>query len=330
MVAFGFAEVLMIAVLASGTNSSDVADIVEPAHYFKSRDIVVTLDRMIDIAMREPKDGKAQIMQLTALRHLANESDAFKKASNYASNREAIEEIAAGKRANDPQGFAQEYAQRLLMKLDGKKAASPKQRSLREDALGWFPADVKFAAALNQKGNNLESKDVFKDLLKLMPANAKAEMYGQLERVGNVRVERIAFGFVEAKNRAEHKIFVRVTGKANPEWILSAAQGMIGDRGAQIDRSKAPDGTPLITLRTGREPNIVAVGDTDLLVVGYTGGNAKADDLLAAVLEVRAKKKPSAAAGQLKDGLAKIPDKARRLHLRIGDLPTPNWPGSSA
>ena len=39
------------------------------------------------------------------LRHLTDESVAFKKASNYASNREAIELIAQGKRAQDKLGI---------------------------------------------------------------------------------------------------------------------------------------------------------------------------------------------------------------------------------
>jgi hypothetical protein len=126
MMVFGFAEILALALLTGGMNDTDLVAMVQPKAYFESRQIRLSIDSMIDVAIREPKDNKAQIMQLSALRYLTDESVAFKKADNYASNREAIEEIAQGKRAQDKAGFAREYAQRMLDKLDGKKPAKAK------------------------------------------------------------------------------------------------------------------------------------------------------------------------------------------------------------
>ena len=117
MFALGFAEVLVLALMSGGMASADLVSLVQPQHYFQARKIDVSIDRMVDIANTEPKDAKAQIMQLTALRYLADETEAFKKAPNYATNRQALEAIAQGKKAQDPLGFAQDYANRVLARL---------------------------------------------------------------------------------------------------------------------------------------------------------------------------------------------------------------------
>src|ERR1700686_1994774 len=118
---FGSSEILLLALLSGGMNATDLVELAQPADYFKARRFEPTIDRLIDVVIAEPATAKAQIMQLVALRHIADESDAFKKAKNYETNRLAIEEIAEGKRGKDPAGFAQEYARRVLDKLDGKK-----------------------------------------------------------------------------------------------------------------------------------------------------------------------------------------------------------------
>jgi hypothetical protein len=63
------------------------------------------------------------------------------------------------------------------------------------------------------------------------------------------------------------------------------------------------------------------VGNTDLLILGYSGNgnNLKHDDLVDDVLDARAKKKPAASAGALKDRLAKVPDEA--VALLVGNVP---------
>ncbi len=321
MIGLGFAEMLVLALVSGGMNSTDLVALLPPAHYFQSRQIQVSIDRMIDIALTEPTTPKAQIMQLTALRYLADETDNIKKANNYATNRDAIEQIAQGKKANDPAGFAKEYAQRVLLKLDAKKTDPVKSQPLREDALNWFPADVRIAFAVGMQQPTSGPNDPLKELLKLMPDAAKREMYDHVEKLGNIRVERIAYGhFENNEDGAKSKHFLRISGKANHRWLVEMLKSIPGGR-MQAKESKDAEGTPITVLhQPGRDPAIIAIGNTDLMIVGYDRFDGKHDDLVAEVLEVRAKKKPSATTGPLKDRLGKIPDKA--IAFAIGDVPT--------
>jgi hypothetical protein len=318
MTGLGFAEILVLALLSGGMNSTDLVALVEPVHYFKDRNIQSSVDRLIDIVIVDPATPKAQILQLTALRHLADDADAFKKAKNYATNRLAIEEIAAGKRGVDPAGFAQEYAHRVLAKLDGVKPAPAKHAPLRDDALSWFPANVHFAYALDLRPAHDTPNDTLKQMLKLMSNDAKRDMYAQLEKVGNYRIERIALGMVDAKNPDDRKMFARISGKGNPAWVADLLQTQSrGD--LRSKKSKAADGTPILHLQSNRQgSDIMIIGSTDLVVFGYHKFDGKHEDVGAELLDVRAKKKPSAATGVLKDRLAKVPDKA--IAFMIGDL----------
>src|ERR1022692_3768457 len=99
MMFFGFAEVLVLAVLSGGTTSTDLVALVQPKHYFEDRQFEPSIDKMVDLAGEDPKDAKTQITQLTSLRYLADESAALKKSPKYAAHRQALEEIAAGKKA---------------------------------------------------------------------------------------------------------------------------------------------------------------------------------------------------------------------------------------
>ena len=319
MAGLGFAEVLMLAVLSGGIGSTDLVAMVQPTHYFQTRQIDVTIDKMVELAGRDPKDPKTQIQQLVALRHLADEAEQLKKSANYAAHRKALQEIADGKRATDPLGFAQDYARRLLAKLDGAKLALPKIPPIREDALIWFPAGATFAAALDLRQAPASANDPLKEVLKLMPDHVKKEMYDHIEKSGNVRAERVAFAFVEAANRGDQKIFIRFTGKANQAWLGDMVQEI--SRGSLAAKKlKAADDTPIIRLQEGdRAPVILLIGNTDLLMVGYDKNDGKHDDLVDECLLARSGKKPNVAAGALKDRLAKIPDKA--IAFAIGDVP---------
>jgi hypothetical protein len=332
MMGFGFAEVMVLALLAGGMNNTDIVAMVQPQHYFESRQVKVSIDSMIDLALAEPKDSKAQIMQLTALRYLADEADAFKKASNYATNREAIEQIAQGKKAQDKLGFAREYAERLLDKLDGKKPALVKTTPMGTIALSWFPADVTVAGALDLQGTGQFgiSADAIKEILKMIPDREKGQMYDAIEKSGNVRLERIAFAYADGTGKGDGKIYLRITGKGSPVGLLA----LFGDGGRmQSKQIKDDKGMPITLLQepSNRSPVIMLVGNTDLLIVGYEGGTVKAvkgaivpdprknEDLVQEVLDARSKKKPNAAAGKLKDQFAKVPEKA--VGLLVGDLP---------
>ena len=321
MIGLGFAEVLMLALLSGGIGSNDLVSLVQPTHYFQTRQIEVTIDKMVELAGREPKDATTQIQQLVALRHLTDETDSLKKATNYPAHRQALEQIAQGKKGADPLGFAQDYAQRVLGKLDGTKREPVKTKPIRQDALSWFPADVSLGMALDMRQTHVLAGDPLKELLKLMPEREKKEMYDHIEKSGNLRIERVAFGFADsAGKRGDMKIFMRFTGKGNQAWVLEAFKMLEGGR-MQAKQIKDDKGTPITIMQDGDNPPVVMlVGNTDVLVFGYDGGNdGKNEKLIAEVLDARSGRKPNAAVGVLKNRLAKIPDKA--VAFGVGELP---------
>ena len=68
---FGFAEVLVLAVMTGGTASTDLVDLIHPTHYFAARDMEPSVDKMADMAGEEPKNAKASVLQLTSLRYFS-------------------------------------------------------------------------------------------------------------------------------------------------------------------------------------------------------------------------------------------------------------------
>src|ERR1051325_3624380 len=325
MMAVGFMEILVLALLAGGMSDTDLADVIQPKHYFESRQVRVSIDRMIDIAIANPKDNKAQIMQLTALRHLTDDSEAFKKAANYATNREAIVEIAQGKRAQDKAGFAREYAQRMLDKLDGKKPAERKLAPFRAaDARTGCPADSTVVGALDLRASGKGENDPVKELLKRIPEREKLRMYDMIEKVGNVRLERVAFAYSDGDGQNDGRAVIRFTGKASQAGMLEMLHGLDPRDRIQSNQIKADDGTPITMVQdptTNAGHMIILVGNTDfvLAAVEQRGKTGKAEALAQQVLQVRAKKKESAAAGPLKDRLGKVPEKA--VGFLLGDVP---------
>jgi hypothetical protein len=326
MDSFFFAQTLMLALFAGGVNDTDLVTLIQPKQYFEARQVRISIDSMIDIAITEPKDNKTQVRQLTALRYLTDESDAFKKASNYATNREAIEEIAQGKRAQDKAGFAKEYAQRMLDKLDGKKPAKAKVDAIRPDALNWFPADTTLAGAFNLRAgaDDADGKDPVKELLKIIPERDRVQMYDVLEKVGNVRLERIAFSYSEGNGMRDGRFILRVTGKASQDGMIELFNALPGGGRMTAKKIKTDDDTPVMLLQEPdpRGPVVMLVGSTDLLIVAAEDRNnaaAKREALVLGILEARVKKKDTAATGKLKARLAKLPEKS--VGFLVGELP---------
>src|ERR1043166_5074102 len=280
MIGFGFPEMLLLALFSSGLNSIDLVALAPPADYFKSRRFEPTIDRMIDVVIVEPDTPKAQVLQLMALRHILDVADDFKKAKNYDTNRLAIEEIADGKRGKDPAGFAQEYAKRVLAKLDGKKSDPVKIPLLRDDALTWFPADIKFALAVDLRQSPDAQAGQSKDLLKGIPDNTKSRFYDELEKTGNVRIERFAVGGSQGNN--DMKVFVRLTGKGNPAWLSQSLASLIGGFGGnfQSKKIKLADDTSITLLQDRNGPTVAIIGSTDIVIVANKRLDGKQDDLV--------------------------------------------------
>jgi hypothetical protein len=320
MMASGFGAILVMALLSSGSTNTDLVALIQPKHYFQTREVAVSIDKMMELATSDPKDSKTQVMQLTALRYLTDETEALKRDANFAAHRQVLEQIAKGKKANDSLGFAADYAGRLLAKLNGTKVAHAKAPLLREDALDWFTADANLLMAVDMRQSREAGKaDPIGELLKMVPEQEKKQMYEFIEKAGNIRLERYSFAMVSHTDHAQMKVMVRLTGKANPAWVAALIRSL--EPNFETTELKDAKETPIVVLQNpGRGvPAIALVGNTDLLVVGYARSGVRDGDLLKDVLAVREKKQPSAVKGALKDLLAKVPDKA--VALLVGDVP---------
>src|SRR5262249_38704189 len=111
----------------------------------------------------------------------------------------------------DKYHFAQEYARRALAALDGQRPARPRtaENSLRQ-ALEWFPEETTWACAVDvgvcwanrpfriqpPPGADPASpvQKPFALDLSLIRGEHQEEIYQAAERVGNVRLDRIALG----------------------------------------------------------------------------------------------------------------------------------------
>src|SRR5262245_4151009 len=129
-----FSGILMMLALTGGTGSTDLISFVDGPDYFKAREIEVKLEKMVELAAKTPEDGKDSVAQLLAIRWLGDHPAEVKKAKNA---RQTLQQITAGKKGKDAAGFARDYAERALAKLDGKPLPGPTlaAKSVREEGL---------------------------------------------------------------------------------------------------------------------------------------------------------------------------------------------------
>lgn len=277
------------------------------------------LARIVETAGKEPADGKTQIAQLLAIRWLGENSEQTKK---DAKARALLEDIAAGKKAQDPQGFAKEYAERSLALLDGKKPAVAKmpENSIR-DGLAWFPERTSYFAALDLRGFGDKQGDesaIRKVFSSNMPPAARNEFYSALETLGNVRIDRISFGYsAEPKQEAKDQIYVRFTGKGDPKRVAAFFKGFL--RNLTTTEEKGPKGVPLLLLQAEEPPAMFIVGDTDFIMVGYESDAEKHTEVRQLVLDVLKDGKQSVVTGRFAGDLKKV--SANANGLLMGDLP---------
>src|SRR5262249_45892569 len=169
MIGLGAMEVLLLLGLG-GDISGDLASVLPADTYFQSRRVPVNIENMEDLAKADPVDGKTQILQLLALRTLAEQPELLKKAKDSAAVLKTIERIAKGEIAKDRLGFSQEYATRTLIALGGK-IAEPKPAKPgdpREACLSWFPASATLAGFLDHRRPTDPGADSAKEIRKLM------------------------------------------------------------------------------------------------------------------------------------------------------------------
>lgn len=316
------AELVFLMLAGTGNMPHDVVSVIDADDYFRSRQIAVKVADLVPLAEKEPKDGKAQIAQLLALRWLGEHPDQVKK---DAKAREALEQIAAGKKGQDPVGFAREYAQEALALVEGKPAPKPTplpEDSVRGDALKWFPNDAAFFGAIDLRPagevKSTKGKPLFSRLLKIIPPREREEMYKFVDGVGNIRLDRVSFAYSpNPAERQKGRIYIRYTGLADRKGLAEFIKSNLRD--SNLEYRKGPKGEVITVIHSPKNPPAFAfIGDTDLIMAGYDG-NADAIEVVDDALDVRAGKKPSLVTGPFADKLKKVP--ALASGLIMGDLP---------
>jgi hypothetical protein len=315
----GFMEMLFLALFGSGGQPIDLAGQLSPQDYFKAHGIEISIDKLVELAGKDPKDGASQMAQLLALRSLG-EDEAFKKSPGYQGQRKLIEDIAAGKKAQDKLGFAKEYAQRTLAQLDGAKPPTPAEFPGRADGLAWFPPAATFAVGIEFKPTPFVgvSKKIGDELLSKMPEEMKKEIYKAIDVLGNVEFKRFTFAYVEDANREQSKIFMRFTGRLQHDWFCELLKTTAGMQGIE-KKERAGVAVSMLNFNPGRPPAMALVGDHDFVIAGFEGNNNNHADLIEQMLVHREKKDANAATGNLKAELNKIPAKA--VGFLVGTLP---------
>jgi hypothetical protein len=222
--------ILMMVLLGPSGVGSDLVSLVDANAYFQAHNITVTTDKLVELATKDPVDGKTQIAQLLALRQLAVDAAKIKKAKNYQEILKKIENVAQGKTAQDPEGFAAEYA-RMTAKALGSDKVRPLVRlmpenSARQDAFTWFPQSVKFVAAVDFRGDQPLTAGAGKALRELyaqfVPLQAWDEVFKVVDKLGNVRIDRFAIGYTPAAGKDdEGRIYMRISGKGDPKRLIA-------------------------------------------------------------------------------------------------------------
>jgi hypothetical protein len=319
MIAISPMEALVLIVLSTGGGSNDVVSFLNPEAYFKMHGIKPGVEQMTELAGKDPTEPKTQVAQLLAIRWLGSHAEEAKKSDKA---RALLAQIAEGKKANDPYGFARDNAQRALARIEGKPLArvTIPADSLRE-GVKWFPADATLVAGMDFRASG-EIKPGDEDLAgmisRLAPGDAQKEFAQFADQVGNFRLDRIVVAVKADGDGQPERTFVRFTGAGNLKlWVAFLQKQIPGIKTSEV---KGPKGEA-ITLLTGDQNTLALalIGDTDVFLTVPERNKARQRDLLEQVLEVRAGTKPSAATGSLQELLKEVP--AQAFAMAVGDVP---------
>lgn len=331
-----FSGVGLLAILLGTGTSTDLASLVPAEDYFRVRGITASVEKLVELAGTEPKDGKAQIQQLLALRLLGEDAAKVKKSQDFAKHVALIKAIADGAKAQDKLGFSKQYAGWALAKLTGKTIPPPgPARDLKAVTFNWFPESATFLSCMGGTGafdpdTCQDARKMIATLSKSAPDREKTVFYDKIEELGNVRLDVIASAITpdhvpgdDGLAKKREKIYLRVSGKASH----AAAAKMLRDTMAfpKVVEAKGAKGEPITAFFSGgaREPSLALVGNLDLIVgIAEVAGRIDAqecEDALKAMLAVIEGKKQSVLAGPLSGDLKKVSNKA--VGLVLGILP---------
>jgi hypothetical protein len=320
----GLASVqVLLLLLGVGGTANDLVSMIDAQMYFESRGVEKSVDKMLELAQKSG-GGKAQIMQLLAIRRLGEDFPEVAKA-HKTRVLQALTPIAKGEKAQDPHGFAREYAIRTLRGL-GANLALPAQkmdRLLTRDLLGWFPGDVKvvgagYVASAAEANRKMETN--FRRLVKaLIPQQEYAQLFDFADRVGNVRVDGVGFAFFEGgkENQDKTRIYVHLQGKGDAK-LFAAFLAEVLPNGRLETEKDAKGGSIRIVTAPNSPPALAFLGDTDLIMAGYGDHRQNHLDVLRQVLKVRAEGKGSVLTGPLADELKKVDPRA--IGVVVGEL----------
>jgi len=309
-----------------GNVPNDLAALVDIEDYFGPRQIETKPENLTRLAARAPGDVKESFVQLLAIRWLGEHAGQLDTHKDDV--RKALQQLAQG-----PEGFARDYAEVALARLDGKPLPlrTFAKDSIRKEALAWFPEQVQMAGALDLRAvpdhktvgkHDLEIikqvKQIQMQLEKLLPNQAKDEVYIFAETAGNVRIDRISYGMIiDAGGPGDEQIFARATGRMNHKYLLEYLKQTIPN--VNVEEKKGPKGEPISFITFNEPPVIVLVGDTDAFVAGHGVKKEGQMELAEQVLAIRDGKKPSMLKGRLAKGLEEVsPDASGLL---IGEIP---------
>lgn len=317
---------MLMLLIFAGDLGNDAVSLLDAEGYFKQRNIAISVSQMVELATQDPTSGKAQVRQLLALRWLADHAGAVKKDDSFANLLQQLQAVAEGQKAQDLQGFAAEYARHTVTALGGKlrQPEPPNSANLRQAALGWFPKSATFAAAMDLRSGaalNSDTQKRIRDLLtKMIPPPIKEQIYSTIENLGNVRVERIAFAFVEGNGNNQSKIFMRVIGKGNHKRLVAMLKET--DPTLKVKELQSFRGRSITLIDPNSHELLLAlIGDNDLLVAGLPRPaiNKEHEQVIQEALDVRRGKSDSVLTGPLAKHLEKV--SAQAVALAVGALP---------
>jgi len=308
----GLAFILFVMSSGAGGVPTDIVSLIEPSDYFAARRVDGGVKRLLELASASPTDTRGGLQQLLAIRWLGEAKDRL--GEHKEAVRAALDRLARG-----ADGFGRDYARVALARIDGKPVPVlhrfPKE-SLRE-GLAWFPADTNLAGILDRRAPpgkadqelGAQFRHVWALFLKIVPDQAfREELYRFAEAVGNLRFDRLAFGFAPlAESPRKGRLFLRMTGRMDHKRFAAYLRGKFSRDSTFIEKKGERGEAITIVAPKDQPPAFALVGDSDLVMAGYLEDFVDCTSIVQEVLAVRAGGRPSL----LESPLGKLPREAR-------------------
>jgi tRNA A-37 threonylcarbamoyl transferase component Bud32 len=223
---------------------------------------------------------------------------------------------------------------------NSKLAPRYQERERILEALRWFPRDSTFFGVIDftPLGSLTFDSPLVQALLEKMAPSTERAGFDQ-DNFSGVRLDRLSFAYVENPQKpGDGRLYLRLSGQFNRTRMTRFLQQNI--KGATV-RPGSGVGQDDVTFISGPNdpPAIALVGETDLLLAGYSGGEAGKprhdQQLVPEALELRlyaegapAFLKPNLTAGSYEKELRNLPPTC--FALVLGDLPEPLRQSASA